>query len=232
VDEIRCGDANAIVRIEEEELECDMVLEATGRSPVTRGLRLEDIGIEFDREYVKVNSRMETSRRGFFAIGDMTGGPQLAHVASKGGLVAAENISGVDKELDLTAVPSCVFTIPPMASVGNCPDEEDGDGLEHIRIPFGSNSAAYSRGKEDGFLKLILEKKDGTVRGARVAGADANMLIAELTLAVGNRMKAHELAETIRAHPTLAEIVSEACQAFYGRSIHFYRPQKATSGKG
>jgi dihydrolipoamide dehydrogenase len=227
---IEADGSKIAVRIEEDQIQCEMVLEATGRRPVTSGLGLADIGIELENGYVTVAPSMETSREGFFAIGDVTPGPQLAHVASKGGLVAADNILGGSSRLDLDAVPSCVFSIPPVASVG-ISSRDAAENVEQIRIPFGSNSAAYSRGKEDGFIKLVVDTDDATLRGAQVAGDEANLLIAELTLAVSRRMKAHELAEVIRAHPTLAEIVGEACEAFYGRSIHFHRPP-AKSGKG
>jgi dihydrolipoamide dehydrogenase len=200
----------------------EVVLLATGRRAFTEGIGLEEIGVELNRGRVVVDERMQTRVPGVYAIGDCVGKFLLAHVASREGEVAVENIAGHPVTMDYRTVPSCVYTSPEVAWVG-LSEAEARERQEAVRVgtfPFMALGKARAIGERDGFVKVIIEEKFGEVLGVHMIGAHVTDLIAEPTTAMAMEATADEFANTIHAHPTLAEGLMEAAADALGRAIH------------
>jgi dihydrolipoamide dehydrogenase len=208
-------------------VDADAILLAAGQTPVTRGLGLEDVGVEVDeRGYIRVNSRLETSVKGIYAAGDAIGGWMLAHVASHEGIVAAENALGADREMDYLAVPNCVFTDPEIAGVGLNESEAKAAGYNAAvaRFPLSASGRALTMGEEEGLVRLVYDADTGRVLGVHMMGAHASELIGEGTLAVQAGLSVSDLANTMHQHPTLSECLMEAATAAAcGEGIHYRR---------
>jgi len=221
------GDGLAVrVADSSEEVEAEKVLVATGRAPYTEGLGLEELGVQRERGAIVVDERMATNVPGIYAIGDVTGGIMLAHLASRQGEVAVENIMGHAVTMDYRAVPNCVFTLPEIAGVGLTEQEAKAEGLDYqvARFPFAASGRALTIGETTGLVKLICERESGRVLGMHIMGPQASDLIAEGTLAIQMGATARDIAETIHAHPTLSEAIMEAAKAAaFGEAIHYRR---------
>jgi len=203
-------------------VEAERVLVATGRRLNSAGLGLETIGVAVDGGAIRVNERMETSVAGIYAIGDVTGEYLLAHAASMQGLVAAANATGGDARMDYAAVPNCVYTDPEIASVGlsEVKAREKGIAVKVGRFAFAALGKALCIGETQGMVKVIADAQTDRVVGVGMVGPHTTDLIAEGVLAVRHGLTAAQLAETIHAHPTLAEAVGEAAHDVHGRAIH------------
>jgi dihydrolipoamide dehydrogenase len=206
----------------------DYLLVATGRGPVTSGLEPERVGLEMDRGYIKVDALYRTSAPGVSAIGDViTLGsgvhPQLAHVSSAEGIVAAERIAGHEtRPINYDHVPGCTYCDPEIGSVGLTEQEAQERGYD-VRIgtfPFGVLGRAKMAGETEGFVKIVADKKYDEVLGVHMIGLRATELVAEATLALRLESTVEELIRTIHAHPTMAEAVGEAAHATHGAAIH------------
>lgn len=206
-------------------LTTDTVLMAVGRKPYLEGLQLEKVGVEINEKGcgIKVNSKMQTTIKNIYAIGDVTNTIQLAHVASHQGLVAVENLLGHAIEMDYTAVPSAIFTHPEIAAVGLTEKEarKCKMDVEVGRFPFAANGKALAMGDDRGFIKIIKEKKSQKIVGATIIGINAADLIATLTLAIKNGLTTIQIIETIFAHPTTAEVIHEGALTVEGGALHF-----------
>lgn len=192
------------------------VLMAVGRTPDTGGLCLEKAGVErnADGRGIRVDGRMRTSAPHIYAAGDVTGRIMLAHAASRQGVVAVRNMLGRDCEMNESAVPSAVFTDPEIAQVGLSEKSAKAQGRQ-VRVSkyqFAANGRAVASGDPRGFVKLIADPETGVLLGGGIVGLHASELIAEVALAVSNRLTAEQAAETIHAHPTAAEAVFEAAK--------------------
>jgi len=226
VEEIRPKGDGLAVRVADsgEEVEAEKVLVATGRAPYTEGLGLEELGVKRERGAIVVDERMATTVPGVYAIGDATGGVMLAHLASRQGEVAVENILGRPVAMDYRAVPNCVFTLPEIAGVGLTEQAAKAEGLDYkvARFPFAASGRALTIGETAGLVKLICESESGKVLGVHIMGPHASDLIAEGTLAIQMGATARDIAETIHAHPTLPEAIMEAAKAAaFGQAIHY-----------
>ncbi|MGP3779159.1 dihydrolipoyl dehydrogenase [Halanaerobium saccharolyticum] len=192
----------------------EKVLMAVGRKPYTEGLNLEKSGVNLSgkRRAVQVNEKMETNVPGIYAVGDVTDKILLAHVASHQGVIAVENIMGMDKKMDYQAVPGAIFTSPEIGTVGLSEEEAKEKGIDYEvgSFPFAASGKVMAMGEREGKIKLITEKESDKIIGAALIGIEASDLIAELTLAVNLGLTAENLRETIHAHPTTAEVVHEA----------------------
>jgi len=211
----------------EEVIEAEKVLLSVGRKASFGNQDLEALGVEYGPEGIKVNSRMETTVPGIYAVGDVTApGYFLAHVAYNQGLVAAENIAGLDAHFDGTVVPGCLFTDPELACAGMSEEEAKEKGIENLQIgkfPFSACGKAATQGEEEGVVKIISAGDDQKIIGVHILGPHASDLIQEGTLAVAKGLRAAELAELIHPHPTLSESVWEAAMAINKAPLHFGR---------
>ena len=209
-----------------EAVETEKVLVSIGRKLNTDGLNLEGVGIEMgERGRIKVDSHMRTSVENIYAVGDIVAGPQLSHKAQREGVVAGENICGMDTEMDLDTVPWVIFSQPEIASVGISKAEAEERGIEAIegKLPFMANEKANTMQETTGMIKIIAEKESHKIIGGKIFGPEASLLIAELALAVKNGNTLEDIGDTIHAHPTLSEGVMEAAKSGLGKAFH---PQK------
>ncbi len=207
----------------EQKIETEKVLLAVGRRPNVENLGLEAAGVRYDkRKGIAVDDGMRTNVPGLYAIGDVVGGAMLAHVASKEGVVAAENALGLDSHMDYKVVPNCIFSDPEAASVGLSEEEAQTQGYQVKigRFPFNGNGKALIQGQPEGFVKVVAEAQYGEILGLHVVGAHASDLILEGGLALTMEATLDEIEATIHAHPTLGEALAEAVLNAEGRAIH------------
>lgn len=206
-----------------ERLECDVVLVAVGMKPRSKGIGLEEVGVQLNPQgFVTTNDRCETNVGGVYAIGDVSGRPMLAHKASKEGEVCAEVIAGHPAAKDWVTVPGIVFTEPEIATAGLTEQEAKDQGLtvKVGRFPFAVLGRAMSIGETDGFVKVVTDVKSGRVVGIHIVGPSASDLISEAVLALETVATAEDIAMSIHPHPTLGEALMEAAAASLGQSIH------------
>ncbi|OPY58253.1 MAG: Dihydrolipoyl dehydrogenase [Pelotomaculum sp. PtaU1.Bin035] len=206
-----------------EEIAAGRALISIGRSMNSRGLGLEEAGVAVGRRgEVIVNDKLETSVPGIYAIGDVTGKVQLAHVASAQGLVAVDNILGRSREMDYRAIPNCIFTHPEVAGIGLTTQEaqEKAITVKSGKFSFAASGKAQAMGETSGFVKVLADPESDRVLGVHIVGPRATDLIAEAALAIRMDVTVKQLTETIHAHPTLSEAVLEAAEAVHGMSIH------------
>jgi dihydrolipoamide dehydrogenase len=208
----------------EQVLDADLTLVAIGFRPNTAGLGLEDVGVKLTpRGHIEIDDRMATNVDGIWAIGDVTGKLLLAHVAQAMGVVAAENIAGVETvTLDYDMMPRATYCFPQTASFGysEAKAKELGYDVEVGEFPFQANGKALGLGDYQGFVKIVTDKKYGEVLGAQMIGPDVSELLPELTLAQHFELTVHEIARNVHAHPTLSEAIMEAAEAAEGKAIH------------
>jgi dihydrolipoamide dehydrogenase len=211
-----------------QKLSAEILLVATGRGPVTTGLGAEEIGLEMEKGYVKVDEMYRTSVPNISAIGDVItlGGPshpQLAHVSSAEGIVVAERLASQEVPvLNYEHVPGCTYCDPEIGSVGITEAEAKKRGYD-VRIgafPFGVLGRAKMAGETEGFVKIVVDKKYDEVLGVHMIGPRSTELVAEAVLALRLECTAEELIRTIHAHPTFSEAVAEAAHATHGAAIH------------
>lgn len=207
----------------------DYVLIASGRGPVTEGLNLDQVGVDYDTGGIKVDQNFETTVEGIYAIGDVNDvGIQLAHVASNQGIYVVEKLMDQDPDINLDVYPNCVFTIPEVAYVGLMEDElrEKGLDFKTSKFLFAANGKALSLGESDGFVKVFSSKSDNKILGVTIVGPNANDLIHEGALAIANQLDVDSINRTIHAHPTLSEAFMEAVHGLDNRAIHMAPPRK------
>jgi len=192
-------------------IDVEKILVCVGRKPNINSEEMKKLGIKFNSNGIDVNKKMLTSISNIYAIGDVTGKYELAHVASKQGEVAAHNITGHDSEMDYSVIPFCVFTFPEVAFVGDCSGKSG-------EFPLRANAKANCLEDTRGFLKVF--EKNGICVGAIIIGTRASELIGEVTIAIKTQLKIEKFLEVIHAHPTLSEAFTEAVRDIDGQSIH------------
>ncbi len=205
------------------EIECDLVLSAAGVQSNLENIGLETLGIKTDKGKVVVNQWYETNVSGVYAIGDITDGPALAHVASAEGIICVEKIAGHHPQpLDYGNIPSCTYCQPEVASVGLTEQQakEAGYELKIGKFPFTASGKAKAAGHPEGFIKVIFDAKYGEILGAHMIGHGVTDMIAEIVLARKLESTGMELVKTVHPHPTMSEAVMEASAAAYGEVIH------------
>lgn len=202
--------------------EADTVLVATGRRACTRCVDLDKLGVAVDqRGFITVDANYQTSVPGIYAIGDVTGGKMLAHVASEEGRVAVERMAGLQSEVAYWAVPSVIFTFPEIATVGLNEEEAKAAGLDYRigKAQFSANSKAVTMGETDGLIKVVADHT-GVIVGVHIIGPHAADLIQEASLMVKQRLRTDDVITTIHPHPTLGEALLEAVMDVEHRAIH------------
>ena len=182
---------------------------------------MEGVGVEADRTGIKVNGRMETSAAGVYAAGDAVGGYLLAHVATREGIVAAENALGASREMRYDTIPSTIYTLPEISHAGLTEQEAQAKGIGIVtgRFPFAANGKAKGLGEEDGFVKWIAREDDKRLVGIHIIGPHATELLAPAIVALDRGLTGETFAESIFPHPTLSETLAGAADALYGRAI-------------
>ena len=200
----------------------EKVIMATGRKPSGDGLGLEEIGVKVDRGAIQVDSLFKTDVDNIYAIGDCTGGVQLAHVASASGLMVAELIMGERMTMDFRTIPYCVYTNPELASVGLTEQDAEMKGykIKVGKFPMYGNGKSVITGNVRGMVKIIADEYTGEVLGIHIAGNSATELIASGAVAMRLEATVQELITTIYAHPTVGEAIHEAAESVFGRAIH------------
>jgi len=207
----------------EEVLEADIVLSAVGIKSNIENIGLEDVGIAVDRDKILVNDYYQTNIPGYYAIGDVTPGQALAHVASAEGILCVEKIAGQHVEaLDYGNIPGCTYCSPEIASVGltEAQAKEQGLDVKIGKFPFSASGKASAGGNTDGFVKVIFDAKYGEWLGCHMIGAGVTDMIAEAVLGRKLETTGHEVLKAVHPHPTMSEAVMEAVAAAYDEVIH------------
>jgi dihydrolipoamide dehydrogenase len=207
----------------EEIIEADVVLSAVGIETNLSGIGLEEVGISTDRGKVLVNQWYQTNLPGYYAIGDITAGPALAHVASAEGILCVEKIANMHVEpLDYGNIPGCTYSNPEIASVGmtEAQAKEAGYDIKVGKFPFSASGKASASGTKEGFVKVIFDAKYGEWLGCHMIGAGVTDMIAEAVIARKLETTGHDVLKTVHPHPTMSEAVMEAVADAYGEVIH------------
>lgn len=207
----------------------DRVLVAVGRRANGDKLKAENAGVNVDeRGIIKVDKQMRSNVPHIFAIGDLAGGPMLAHKATHEAKVAAEVAHGAKVAFDARTIPSVAYTDPEIAWCGltETDAKKDGVDFEKIQIPWAASGRALSLGRSEGFTKLLFDKHTGRVLGGGIVGPNAGDLIAEVGLAVEMGADAADISLTIHPHPTLSETIAFAAEGFDGSLTDLYMPRK------
>lgn len=202
--------------------EAEAVLVAVGRRANTAGLFSEGLAASTERGRILVGERFETDLPGVYAVGDVTGGMQLAHAASAQGIACVEGIAGQKSGLRLDLIPSCVYTNPEIASVGLTADEAKARGIEVKtgKAPMGTNGRTQIAGGTRGFVKVVVDARTDALLGAQMMCGRATDLIGEMNAAIANGLTRAQMLRAVRAHPTFEEAITEALEAVEGRAIH------------
>lgn len=215
-DEVLC-------KTEDEEFRASYMLVAVGRKPCAKCLDIEKAGLKTDeRGFLPVDSKCRTNIPGIYAVGDLTGRIQLAHMASAMGICAAENACGKDCEFRDDLVPNCIFTSPEIGTVGLTEEQCKEKGIDYRlgKFPFAALGKAMAIGETSGFCKIISEKESDRILGVHIIGPHATDLISEAVPALNLEITSAELGNAIHAHPTLPEALMEAAHDVHKKSVH------------
>ena len=207
----------------EETLNADIILSAVGIKSNIENLGLEDIGIAIDRDKIMVNDFYQTNLPGYYAIGDVTSGQSLAHVASAEGILCVEKIAGRHVEpLDYGNIPGCTYCFPEVASVGltEAKAKEKGYEIKVGKFPFSASGKAQAGGNSEGFVKVIFDAKYGEWLGCHMIGMGVTDMIAEVVLGRKLETTGHEVLKAVHPHPTMSEAIMEAVADAYDEVIH------------
>ncbi len=213
-----------------EEQPFDGILLAVGRKPNSEGLGLEKLRVKLDdRGFIQVDRQRQTAEPGIFAVGDVAGGPLLAHKATHEGRVAAEVMAGGKSAYEPRAIPAVLYTDPEVAWCGLTESQarEEGRAVSVARFPWAASGRNVAMGRREGLTKLVVDPGSERILGVGIAGAHAGDLIAEGVLAVEMAAVATDLALTMHPHPTLSETVMEAAEAYQGLATSIYRPRRS-----
>jgi dihydrolipoamide dehydrogenase len=195
---------------------------------VTEGLGAAEVGLQFEKGYIRVDDQYRTAVPGISAIGDVItlgwpGHPQLAHVSTMEGILTAERLAGREvRPLNYDHVPACTYCHPEIGSVGLTEKDaqERGYDVQIGTFPFGVLGRARIAAETEGFVKIVADRKYDELLGVHMIGPRATELVAEATVALNLESTVEELIRTIHAHPTMSEAVGEAAHAAHGSAIH------------
>ena len=204
-------------------VDADVVLISVGRKPYTKGLNLENVGVQTDEKgRVKVNKNFETNVKNIYAIGDVIEGPMLAHKAEEEGIAVAELIAGQSGHVNYDIIPSVVYTSPEVASVGKTEEQlkANKNNYKVGKFPFMANSRAKAIDEPEGFVKILADSITDKVLGVHIIGPHAGEMIAEMTVAMEFGASSEDIARTCHAHPTFSEAIKEAALSVEKRQIH------------
>lgn len=217
------GDKCIVKCKEQEPIECDRVLLAAGRVPLSQGIGLENLGIVVDkRGFVPVDSNYQTKVPGVYAVGDIIGGAMLAHKAMEEGVIVVERFSGIHSHFNYDCIPAIVYTHPEIATVGKTEEQLKEAGIAYKKGvgAYGANGRARTLGEAEGRVKILADARTDRVLGVHILGARAGDLIAEAAVAMEFGASSEDIARSCHAHPTLSETLHEAALAVDQRAIH------------
>ncbi|MFY0620159.1 MAG: dihydrolipoyl dehydrogenase [Pelagimonas sp.] len=212
------GFAEGVLQTDQGEIAADKVLVTVGRRPRTAGIGVEELALTLDGPFIKIDKTCQTSMRGIYAIGDVTGEPMLAHRAMAQGEMVAEHIVGQAVEWDKRAIPAVCFTDPELVTCGALPGEIE--GTKSSEFPFMANGRAMTCEREDGFIRVVWRESDHAIVGIQAVGAQMSELSAAFSLAIEMGACLEDIAATIHAHPTQSEGLQEACLRALGHALH------------
>ena len=226
VDKIEVKDESVVLSMakddDTEQLEVESLLLAIGVVPNLDGAVSEDLKLELDRGYLKVDENYQTSTPGIYATGDIVGPPWLAHVATYRAIQAVNGMFEHSKPIPFDAFPGCTYCQPQVASIGITEEKAKEEGFDYKigKFPFAASGKAVAVNHSEGFVKVIVDEKYGEILGAHIIGSDATELITEYGLAMNLEATVDEIHGTIHAHPTMSEALAEAAAAAHGEAIH------------
>jgi len=212
------GFAEGVLQTDQGEVSANKVLVTVGRRPRTAGIGVEELALTLDGPFIKIDKTCQTSMRGIYAIGDVTGEPMLAHRAMAQGEMVAEHIAGHAVEWDKRAIPAVCFTDPELVTCGALPGEIE--GTKSSEFPFMANGRAMTCEREDGFIRVVWRECDHAIVGIQAVGAQMSELSAAFSLAIEMGACLEDIAATIHAHPTQSEGLQEACLRALGHALH------------
>lgn len=209
---------------DEEVVEADVVLSAVGVTGNVEDIGLDEIGVEYEKGAIQIDKETyQTSVEGIYAIGDVAGGPWLAHKASHEGIVCVEKLAGEDPiPVNYNNIPGCTYCEPQVASVGYTEEQakEEGYEVKVGKFPFSASGKATGLGHEEGFVKVVFDEKYGEWLGCHMIGSHVTELIAEVVVARDLETTGHEIISAVHPHPTMSEAVMEAAAEAYGEGVH------------
>ena len=226
VDKIEVKDESVVLSMakgdDTEQLEVESLLLAIGVVPNLEGAVSEDLKLELDRGYLKVDENYQTSTPGIYATGDIVGPPWLAHVATYRAIQAVNGMFEHSKPIPFDAFPGCTYCQPQVASIGITEEKAKEEGFDYKigKFPFAASGKAVAVNHSEGFVKVIVDEKYGEILGAHIIGSDATELITEYGLAMNLEATVDEIHGTIHAHPTMSEALAEAAADAHGEAIH------------
>jgi dihydrolipoamide dehydrogenase len=203
----------------------EKVAMAVGRKANLESLDLTKLGVELNERCngIMVDAHMRTSNPNVYAIGDITNKVQLAHIASHQGIVAADNINGIENEMSYDLIPSAIFTMPEVAHVGLNEKDAGSQNIDCLvgKFPLMANGKAQAMGETEGFVKLIANRETRKIIGGTIVGVHATDMLSTISNIIVSGMTIDKAVHVIYAHPTTAESIHEALLNIDGRGIHF-----------
>lgn len=198
----------------------DELLLAVGRKPNLSAV--SDLNLQKNGGHIQVNDYLETSLKDYYAIGDVIGGLQLAHVASAEGLTVIENLDNNKQVMDYKVIPRCIYTNPQVASVGMSEEELKAKGIQYKAhtYAFSGNGKALAMGEAEGFSKVLVDEKYGEILGTIMVGAHVTEIIGQASSYMYLEGTANELAQMVQPHPSLSEVLMESANALLEKGIH------------
>ncbi|MEM8775535.1 MAG: dihydrolipoyl dehydrogenase [Pseudomonadota bacterium] len=212
------GYKNGKLTTDQGDVSAEKVLVTVGRRPRTQGIGVEELALTLDGPFIRIDKTCQTSMRGIYAIGDVTGDPMLAHRAMAQGEMVAEHIAGHAVEWDKRAIPAVCFTDPEVVTCGALPGEIE--GTQASEFPFAANGRAMTCEREDGFIRVVWRESDHAVMGVQAVGSNVSELSAAFSLAIEMGACLEDIAATVHAHPTQSEGLQEACLRALGHALH------------
>ncbi len=200
------------------DIPADKILVTVGRRPRTDSVGVEELSLSMDGAFIKINNTCQTSMRGIYAIGDVTGEPMLAHRAIAQGEMVAELIAGHKVSWDKLSMPAVCFTDPEVVTCGLLPHELE--GAKVAEFPFAANGKAMTAEREDGFVRVVARSEDDAVLGVQAVGVGISELSAAFSLAIEMGATLQDIGSTIHAHPTQSEGFQEAALKALGKALH------------
>ncbi len=212
------GFAGGVLSTDQGEVPADKVLVTVGRRPRTQGIGVEELALTMSGPFIRIDQTCQSSMKGIYAIGDVTGEPMLAHRAMAQGEMVAEHLAGHPVEWDKQAIPAVCFTDPEIVTCGALPGEVE--GTASAEFPLAANGRAMTCESEAGFVRVVWRESDHAVLGLQAVGAHMSELSAAFSIAIEMGARLEDIGATIHAHPTQSEGLQEACLKALGHALH------------